>query len=394
MLAVQGITLSRAILGRGVFSSTLSAADSGLVFTEVLDFPAKTTKNDMYELIGRSKWAEQIRRSIERVAGYRCNVLIEGPSGTGKELIASSIHQLSGRVKEPFVAVDCTSIPATLFPSQLFGHVKGAFSGAEHDTLGCFRAADGGTIFLDEIGEISLELQCQLLRVIQQRAVVPVGSHKSIPVDIRLLAATNLQLEKEVQAGRFRLDLFYRLNVVKLATTALNERIEDISPLCEHFLNCFCIENGLPRKQLSQSAVGYLELCQWPGNVRQLQNVLERAVVFSEEDEITDRHLMDLVEPQERRSLSDAQNDDECPVRSTLPLALDFVGPQKPPCCHCGDSWPKLEECERRIIRETLEKTRYNQSAAARLLGVDRRLLLRKIEKLGILLPFSRSRAA
>ncbi|MGD0382946.1 MAG: sigma-54 dependent transcriptional regulator [Thermoguttaceae bacterium] len=361
---------------------------------DVDGFPARTTQNDMYELIGGSKWAEQIRRSIERVAGYRCNILIEGPSGTGKELIASAIHRFSGRVKEPFVAVDCTSIPSTLFPSQLFGHVKGAFSGAEHDTLGSFRAADGGTIFLDEIGELSLELQCQLLRVVQQRAVVPVGSHKSIPVDVRVLAATNLQLEKEVQAGRFRLDLFYRLNVVKLTTTALNERVEDISPLCEHFLNCFCIENGLPRKYLSRSAVGFLESCQWPGNVRQLQNVLERAVVFSEDDEITDRHLMDLVEPEETRSILDAQNNDECPVQSALPLTLDFVGPQKPPCCQCGASWPKLSECERRLIRETLEKTHYNQSAAARLLGIDRRLLLRKIEKLGILLPFSRNRAA
>ena len=348
----------------------------------------------MYDLIGKSKWAEQIRRSIERVAGYRCNILIEGPSGTGKELIASAIHQFSGRVKEPFVAVDCTSIPTTLFPSQLFVHVKGAFSGAEHDTLGSFRAADGGSIFLDEIGELSLELQCQLLRVIQQRAVVPVGSHKSIPVDIRLIAATNLQLEKEVQTGRFRLDLFYRLNVVKLTTTALNERIEDISPLCVHFLNCFCIENGLPRKHLSQSAVSFLESCQWPGNVRQLQNVLERAVVFTDDDEITDRHLMDLVEPKETPSFLDAQNDDECPARSTLPLTLDLAGPQKPPCCQCSDSWPKFEDCERRIIHETLEKTHYNQSAAARLLGVDRRLLMRKIEKFGILLPFSRSRAA
>jgi DNA-binding NtrC family response regulator len=346
------------------------------------------------EIVGRSTWSNQIRRSIERVAGYRSSVIIAGPSGTGKELIATAIHRNSPRASGPFVAVACTSIPPALFASQLFGHVKGAFSGAEHDTLGSFRAAVGGTIFLDEIGELSLELQSQLLRLIQQRAVIPVGSHKSIPVDIRLVTATNLQLEKEVQAGRFRLDLFYRLNVVKLSTIALNQRVEDISPLCEHFLNCFCIENGLPRKHLSRSATRFLESCQWPGNVRQLQNVLERAVVFTEGDDITDRDLLDLVEPEESLSFLDAQNKDGCPVKAAFPVTLDFAGPQKPPCCHCGDSWPKLEDCERRLIHETLEQTHYNQSAAARLLGVDRRLLLRKIEKLGILLPYSRSRAA
>lgn len=346
--------------------------------------------------MGRSTWSKQIRLSIKRVAGFRSNVIIIGPSGTGKELIAAAIHRQSIRAAAPFVAVDCASIPPTLFSSQLFGHVKGAFSGAECNTLGSFRAADGGAIFLDEIGELNLELQSQLLRVIQQRAVIPVGSHQSIPVDVRVIAATSRRLDEEVRAGRFRLDLFYRLNVVKLTATSLNERIEDVAPLCEHFLDCFCIENGLPRKRLSPSAVRFLESCQWPGNVRQLQNVLERAVVFVEGDEIIEGHLFDLVEPKEtwpaivQRDNVARQASGLFSLRSAAPGK-----PEKPLCCRCGcGSWPTLEECEHRLICETLEQTHYNQSAAARLLGVDRRLLLRKIQKLGIPLPCSRSRAA
>ncbi len=168
----------------------------------------------MYAIIGCSPWAREIRRSIERAAGVQSTVLIVGPSGTGKELIARAIHQQSRRSAGPSIAVDFTSIPAGLFPSQLFGHVKGAFSGASCDTLGSFRAADGGTIFLDEIGELGLDLQAQLLRVIQDRAVTPVGHHGSLTVDVRIIAATNRDLHGDVAAGRFRLDLYYRLNVV------------------------------------------------------------------------------------------------------------------------------------------------------------------------------------
>lgn len=349
----------------------------------------------MYELIGRSRWAEQIRRSLERVAGYRSSILIVGPSGTGKELIATAIHQLSGRVKGPFVAVDCTSIPASLFSSQLFGHSKGAFSGTVHDTLGSFRAADGGTIFLDEIGELNLELQCQLLRVIQERTVIPVGCHRSIPVDVRVVAATSRHLEAEVQAGRFRLDLFYRLNVVKLTTTSLHERLEDIAPLCEHFLDGFSIENGLPRKRLSPAAVCFLESCQWPGNIRQLQNLLERAVVFTEVDEITDRHLIDLIEPGQTLPPFAGRINDQCRPREIVPFHSAWEKPEISPCPRGGrGSWPTLAECECRLIQETLEQTNYNQSAAARLLGVDRRLLTRKIRKFNIPLPNYRSRVA
>ena len=248
-------------------------------------------------LIGNSLWARNVRRAVRQVAGSHASVLIIGATGTGKELIARAIHRQSPRAHGPLVALDCTSIPPSLFPSQLFGHVKGAFSGAECDTLGCFRAADGGTIFLDEIGELTPELQAQLLRVIQERTVIPVGSHRAIPVDVRIITATGRNLALEVGSGNFRLDLYYRLNVVKLRTTPLRDRPEDIEPLCRHFLARLAVENGLPQKRVAASALRILTACHWPGNVRQLQNVLERIAVFTEADELTEEHVRRLLEP-------------------------------------------------------------------------------------------------
>ena len=345
----------------------------------------------MNELIGNSEWARNVRRSIEHVAGCGSSVLIVGPSGTGKELIAQAIHRHSPRSVAPFVAVDCTSIPPSLFPSQLFGHVKGAFSGAAFSTLGSFRAADGGTIFLDEIGELYPELQAQLLRVIQQRAVIPVGSHESIPIDVRIIAATSRQLAAEVDTGQFRLDLYYRLNVVKIETMPLRDRPEDIEPLCRHFLDRLSIENGLPRKRLSRSAVQVLSGCEWPGNVRQLQNVLERAVVFTRPEEITGKHVRRFLEPEVTPTVDDAGA--ACSSRTEAygsPGREAAGGASRAE--RDADSWPTLAESERRLIEETLQRTFYNQSAAARLLDIDRRLLARKIRKYGITVPPQRQR--
>ena len=346
----------------------------------------------MNELIGNSRWARGVRRSIEQVAGCGTSVLIVGPSGTGKELIAQAIHAQSPRAGAHFVAVDCTSIPPSLFPSQLFGHVKGAFSGAACSTLGSFRAADGGTIFLDEIGELYPELQAQLLRVIQQRAVIPVGSHHSIPVDVRIIAATSRHLAGEVDAGRFRLDLYYRLNVVKIETVPLQDRPEDVEPLCRHFLDRLSIENGMPQKRLSPSAIEVLSGCDWPGNVRQLQNVLERVVVFTRPEEITDQHVLRLLEPEVAAPIAD----DLSVVGSPQPAAPGSGGGGQASGLVYGeqdlDSWPTLAESERRLIEKTLQRTFFNQSAAARLLDIDRRLLARKIQKYGITVPSQRQR--
>jgi DNA-binding NtrC family response regulator len=336
----------------------------------------------MYVIIGNSPWAREIRRSIGRAAKVRSTVLILGPSGTGKELIAQAIHQQSGRSAGPMVAVDCTSIPASLFASQVFGHVRGAFSGASCDTLGSFRAADGGTIFLDEIGELGLELQAQLLRVIQDRAVIPVGHHGSLPLDVRIIAATNRDLGGDVAAGSFRLDLYYRLNVLKLTTTHLCTRREDIEPLSQGFLQQLSIENGLAYRQLSTAALQLLTDYDWPGNVRQLQNVLERATVFSDSEEIAAEHVLEALDSADLRPMIAGRTGDVSPTvrrlgqESGLTIAA---------CCsRRSGSWPTLAECEEGLLRETLEKTSGNQRAAARLLGIDWRLLSRKMHKYGI----------
>ena len=232
-------------------------------------------------IVGISAWSDQVRRSIELVAAHQSSVLIMGPSGTGKELIARAIHGCSGRSKKPFIPVDCAVTTGTLFASHMFGHVKGSFTGATSSTLGCFRAADAGTIFLDEIGEMELELQAKLLRVLQQRVVVPVGSHDELAVDVRVLAATNRDLAVEVNEGRFREDLFYRLNVVAIRTSPLRERPEDVPILAERYLTELAVRHGMPMGTLAPEAVAILQEYAWPGNVRELENVLERAVMFS-----------------------------------------------------------------------------------------------------------------
>ena len=342
--------------------------------------------------IGESAWTHSIAQTAARVARSSSTVLIMGPSGTGKELIARSIHRQSRRGDAPFVVVDCASIPTSLFPSQLFGHVKGAFSGAAHDALGCFRAAEGGTIFFDEIGELSPDLQAQLLRVIQERVVTPVGSHRGTPVDVRILAATNRDLKQDVTAGRFRLDLFYRLNVVVLKTQPLAARPEDIEPLASHFLAQHALDSGGPRCRLSAAALRLLQAQTWPGNVRQLQNVLEQAVVFLSGDETS------------AEDVSRALDDEACPALVFQPGdALDVLSfSPSPDCGDCGPgcaaveagAWPTLADCERCRIRAAMERVLYNVSAAARLLQVDRRLLVRKARKYGLLPTRRHLRAA
>jgi len=356
-------------------------------------------------IVGVSAWAEQVRRSIELVAVHQSSVLIIGPSGTGKELIARAVHACSRRVARPFIPVDCAVTTGTLFASHMFGHMKGSFTGATSATLGCFRAADSGTIFLDEIGEMELELQAKLLRVLQQRVVVPVGSHQEIPVDVRVLAATNRDLAQEVKAGRFREDLFYRLNVVTIRTLPLRDRREDIPVLAARYLAELAGRHGMPLCTLSPAALEVLQSYPWPGNVRELENVLERAVMFSSGDEIDPDALSgligvggpDVAETSGQTTAMVAAATQGIVSATSLP-GVYRVEPRLQPgvgsaaagtsaaASEAGSSeaWPTLADVERIHLERTLAATMRNKSLAAKMLGIDRSVLRRKLQRYGL----------
>jgi DNA-binding NtrC family response regulator len=308
------------------------------------------------ELIGESAPMKAIYHVINTVAENKSTVLVSGDSGTGKELVARTIHERGPLAPHPFVAINCAGLSETLLDSQLFGHRRGSFTGAVHDHDGVFRAAEGGTLFLDEVAEIPLSLQAKFLRAVEQREVTPLGASLPVPVDVRLIAATNRDLDAEVHAGRFRRDLYYRLNVVHIELPALRTRPEDIPLLAEHFLQRFSRTYQVAPKRLAAEAMERLRVYAWPGNVRELQNAIERAFALAVADTIT---LEDL----------------PAPLRGAP--SPDPGGPDP------GDV-PTLEEAERRLFAAALRKSGGNKNEAARLLGIDRQRLYRKIEKYGL----------
>ena len=334
------------------------------------------------EMVGNSHVMQRLFAEVEKVAPTRGRVLITGESGTGKELIARAIHRLSPRREAPFVKVNCAAIPAELVESELFGHEKGAFTGAVARKRGHFEAADKGTLFLDEIGDMPLAAQAKVLRALQSGEVVRVGSDQVITVDVRVVAATNKDLEREVKEGRFREDLFFRLNVVPLRSPALRERSDDIPLLVRRFAEDFCRENGFKLKPIEPEVLEELRRRGFPGNVRELKNLVERLVILSG-DEIT---VMDL--PEESR-LSRELRERMGPTPSTPPLPPsqdDDDLPPPPP--RAPGTRPSLREyrdhAERQYILDTLREVDWNISRAAGLLGLERTNLHKKIRALNV----------
>jgi transcriptional regulator with PAS, ATPase and Fis domain len=303
-------------------------------------------------LIGKSPAMASIKNVANMIAARQCTVMILGETGAGKEMVARYIHGKSDRREAPMIPVDCSALSDGLFESQMFGHVRGAFTGAVGDSLGFVRAADGGTLFLDEIGELSLPLQAKLLRVIQERCVTPVGDTAAHPVDVRIIAATHRDLPAMVREGTFRQDLYFRLNVVVTTLPPLRERVDDVLPLAEHFLQLQADLYDEPKRRLSSEAAAALRQYSWPGNVRELANAMESAHVLAPGEEI---RLTDL------------------------PLRL-----QSPRRDATAASDLSLVEMERRLIREALRRTAYCKAAASRLLGINIQRLNRRIDRLNI----------
>lgn len=326
--------------------------------------PRLTLENQLNEIrsmglmSGRSQKIKEIFLLIEKMAKSTSNVLIIGESGTGKEMVAVAIHEKSSRNQNQFVAINCSAIPEQLLESELFGHKKGSFTGAQESRRGLFEEANGGTIFLDEIGDMPFNLQSKLLRVIQEREITPVGENKPKPIDVRIIAATHKDLTHMISEGKFRQDLFYRLSVVPILLPSLRERKEDIPLLAEHFLKKYCVRNGCSLKQFTEAAMAKLHDQTWPGNVRELENCIERAVVLS------DDHLIDEAEVLSSKAIENQK--EAFGVFSKL-MTLDEV-----------------EKC---YILYVLAHVGEEKFKAAKILGIDRKTLYRREVGYGLVNP-------
>jgi two-component system nitrogen regulation response regulator NtrX len=328
---------------------------------------------DRYSMIGESDVMRTLYSQLEKIAPTKGRVLITGESGTGKELIARAVHRLSPRADQAFIKVNCAAIPAELIESELFGYERGAFTGAHNKKKGMFELANGGTLFLDEIGDMSLSAQAKVLRALQSGEITRVGSEKSVAVDVRVLAATNKDLEKAVASGEFREDLFFRLNVVPLRSPSLRERREDVPLLASAFLVEFCKENGMKEKSFDPDVLETLRARSWPGNVRELRNVIERMAILS----------------------GDSITMDDLPDAGSLAASLDEpaaggghsgsgAGNHHAPSGVVMTLKDYRDHAEQQYIRETLERCQWNISKAATELGVERTNLHKKMRNYGI----------
>jgi len=337
---------------------------------EVKQLRAQVTQRyAFHNLIGKSHPMQEIYGKIEQVADSRTTVLITGESGTGKELVAKALHYNSGRRDRPFVALNCAALPETLIESELFGHEKGSFTDATARRVGQFELANSGTLFLDEIGDLSPMTQAKLLRVLQEREFTRIGGVQAIKVDVRIVAATNKNLEELVRKGQFREDLYYRINVIALYLPALRDRGEDIPLLAKHFLSKRIEEDNRPNQDFSKEAIDLLTRYAWPGNVREMENIIEQAFIWSKgSDVVTPEHLPTILRNDTRSS---SLRDDTLAGRLSLEKAV--------------------MEFEREIILDALKKNNYVQTHAATQLGISRRMLKYRMDTLGIGRPDNES---
>src|SRR3954466_2389814 len=348
------LLIEKALEKRGLAERETSLARDNELLREQLSSKAR-----FEGMVGRSPAMHSVFALVEKVAASRTTVLITGESGVGKELVARAVHAKSPRAGEAFLPVNCGAIPEGLIESELFGNVKGAFTGAQGAKEGLFQAADGGTLFLDEIGELGLQLQVKLLRAIQERRIRPVGATDDLEVDVRLVAATNRDLPEEVRSGRFREDLYYRLNVVQIRVPPLRERREDVLALADHFLKRFGAEHGRSRLRLSTEATRRLDDYAFPGNVRELENLIERAVALSTGAEVT----VDALPAPLRTPPSGS-----VPVSGPLPAGFSLEA--------------HLASIERELIERALSESRGVKKDAAAKLGLTFRQLRHRIKKL------------
>ncbi len=321
---------------------------------EVLYLRSEVAEHRFENLVGRNARMQEIYALITRIADNNATVILSGESGTGKEVLARAIHQQSNRNHRPFVAVNCAAIPSELLESELFGHEKGSFTGAIATKVGKFELATGGSLFLDEVGSMRLDLQAKILRALQEREIERVGGTRTIKIDVRVIAATNLDLKKAVEEGTFREDLYYRLNVVPITLPDLKDRQDDVPLLANHFVQKFARESNLNIREISKEAMGILLSYPWPGNVRELENVIERAVTLGRGPAIQPGDLP--------------------------PHLAGGAGPVEKALAQVAT----LEDLERDYIRAVLRGTKGHQIRAAAILGIDRRTLYRKIRRYGI----------
>jgi two-component system, NtrC family, response regulator PilR len=348
--------------------------------------PAAPVSQALLRMAGRSQAMQSVRALVDKVARSMAPVLVAGESGTGKELVARAIHEVSPRAAQPFIAVNCGAIPEQLLEAEFFGYRKGAFTGANEDREGFFQAANGGTLFLDEIGDLPISMQSKLLRVIQERSVRPVGAVNEQPVSVRLVSATHKDLGAEVNAGRFRQDLYYRLNVIQIRVPPLRERFEDLGDICDRVLERIARDAGVsPAPRLTREALLQMARYPFPGNVRELENLLHRAVALSSGETIS---VADLGLPD--HAFVERHPQDLDPIRAeTTPAELEAALAAPPAIAPPEEPLPNdlaahLDNVEREILMRALERHRYNRTAAGASLGLSLRQMRYRMARLGV----------